>query len=154
MNELQTLNQNTQAEVVQTADGKFKRKAVYHAVNTVKVETKEDKIRVVNIINGNDPSVKEMKNSIGADIVLTDIITNPYTSVDEDTGEITEGVTTMLFSEDGSIYVTSSKTVYFTLNNIFKIFAMPGSENYETLQFKIIKKPGRKHEVIDVQLLG
>lgn len=141
-------------QIVQNADGKFKRQAAYHAISTVKVETREDKIKLVNILNGSDDTVQECKRNVGVKIKLKDLVTNPYESVDEDTGEITNGVTTMMFDEDGDVYVTSSKSVYFTLQNLFKVFAMPSTPDYETLELEIIEKQGQRFKYIDVKLVG
>lgn len=120
--------------IVQTEDGKFKKNMKYEAFASRHPETQSEKIELYKVLNEDDnENVIEMKNMINKEITIEHVFINPYTSFDEDTGKNTHGVTTTIQSE-GNYYVTSSKSVYYTLRNLFSTFGYPTDENYEPIK--------------------
>lgn len=136
----------------QDQSGKFKRRATYEDFSSVKVETREEKIKLYQLIEEENDSLKPATEHIGTEIELKDVIFRKYDSVDELTGELEEGVLTYLFDKNGTVYVTSSKSVYFSLNKIFKIFGEPTYE--EAVLIKLVRREGREFKYVDITLLG
>ena len=152
-NQIQSLNNNQPNLVIrQDADGKFKRTATYNDFSSVVAETKEQRIALMNILDGDEAI--PMRKASGATINLVDVITRSYESVDELTGELQYGVLTYLFDKDGKVYVTSSKTVYFTLQKIMQVFGQPTYEGNDVLKLEIIERPGQHNEILDIKVVG
>lgn len=139
-------------QVVQTPDGKFKRTAVYNQFSSVIPETREQKINMMNLLDGD--GALAMNDHIGAKIEIADVILNPYDSVDEETGEVTYGVLSYLIDTDGNAFVTSSKSVYFTLRKIFTVFGEPHYGEGETITVEIVKKQGQSFKYTDIKVVG
>lgn len=120
--------------IVQTQDGKFKKNMKYQAFSSRNPETQEEKIELYKVLNedGNE-NVIEMKSMIDKPITIEHVFINPYTTFDEETGKNTHGVTTTIQSE-GKYYVTSSKSVYYTLRNLFSTFGNPTDQNYQPIK--------------------
>ena len=73
--------------IVKTTDGKFKRKAKYKHFSSIKAETRQDKIWLSNLMDMNDDDDSAgLKNHIGKQIEVRDIITKPYSKINEETG--------------------------------------------------------------------
>ena len=136
----------------QDQSGKFKRRATYEDFSSVQVETREEKIKLYQLIEEENDALKPATEHIGTEIELKDVIFRKYDSVDELTGELEEGVLTYLFDKKGTVYVTSSKSVYFSLNKIFKIFGYPTYE--EAVLIKLVRREGREFKYVDITLLG
>jgi len=120
--------------IVQTEDGKFKKNMKYEAFSSRQPKTNEEKIELYKVLNEDDnENVIEMKTMIDKPITIEHVFINPYTSFDEDTGKNTHGVTTTIQSE-GKYYVTSSKSVYYTIRNLFSTFGNPLSEDYQPIK--------------------
>lgn len=151
-NELIVNNQSNH-QVVQTADGKFKRVATYEAFSSVRPETREQKIAMMNLLESDDVAIP-LNESVGAEIKIADVITKPYDTVDEETGEIKSGVLTYLITPEGVAYVTSSKSVYFTLKTIFNVFGLPHYSPGEEVIVKVVKKQGQNFKYIDIKVVG
>lgn len=151
-NQIQAVNNQPNLVIKQDADGKFKRTATYNDFSSVVAETKEQRIALMNILDG-DEAIPMRKES-GATINLVDVITRSYESVDELTGELQYGVLTYLFDKDGKVYVTSSKTVYFTLQKIMQVFGQPTYEGENVLKLEIIERPGQHNEILDIKVVG
>lgn len=151
-NELQVNNQ-VATQIIQGEDGKFKRVANYEAFTSVKPETREQKIAMMNLLDSDDVALP-MNDYTGAQLKVADVITKPYNSVDEETGEITNGVLTYLITPDQIAYVTSSKSVYFTLQTAFTVFGKPHYSEGEELVVEIVKKQGQKFKYTDIKVVG
>ena len=134
-------------------DGKYKRKAVYNSFTSVRPETREQKIAMMNLLDSDDVALP-MSAHIGAEIKIMDVILKPYDSVDEDTGEIASGVLTYLITPEGIAYVTSSKSVYFTLQTAFSVFGEPHYNAGEEVIVQIVKKDGQKFKYTDIKVVG
>lgn len=116
-------------------DGKFVRKAKYQEYSSVVAETREDKIWLLNLMDSDEDSGlgKSLKENVGKEIEVENLITRKYDSVDEDTGELIYGVLTYLITPDKEVYVTSSKSVYFSMKHITDLFGQPHEANWENV---------------------
>lgn len=150
-------------DIQQNAQGKFERKAIYNDFSSVVAETKEEKIYMMNLLSGgedDDNGAIRMRNAIGVEIDIDDVIIQSYDKLDEDTGNLVYGALTYLFSKEQDengmrkVYVTSSKTVYHTLDRAFKIFGKPGTPEYTGLVVKVVSRKGQNHDLVDIKVIG
>lgn len=95
--------------------------------------TRKSKVKIYNAINNAD---KKVADCIGEVIELVDVIAHPATVLDEETGEITEILRTVLIDKDGISYSASSIGITNSLEKIFAIVGMP-SWTEEPLKVKI-----------------
>jgi hypothetical protein len=153
-NEVMQVNKRESYEVSQTADGKYVRKAVYTPFTSVHPETREQKIKMLALLNGDDENTQALGEHIGAHIDVADVIFNPYDKINEDTGEIEFGVLTYLITPEGVVYVTSSKSVYFSMKRVFQVFGEPHWEGEDVITVKVVKKPGQNFKYTDIQIVG
>jgi hypothetical protein len=153
-NELMTSNNQGNYEIIQKEDGKFARKAKYEAFSSVKAETKKEKIALLNLLEGSDENTNGLKDHVGKQLEVANVIFRPYDKVNEDTGEMEYGVLTYLLTPDGVPYVTSSKSVYFSLRRIFEVFGSPDQEEWENIIIKIVQKKGLQYNYVDVVMVG
>lgn len=140
--------------VTQNAEGKFVRKAKYKEFSSVVVNTRAEKMWLLNILEGDEESGNGLKEQVGKTIEVQDIITRPYDKLDEDTGETINGVLTYLITPDKTVYVTSSKTVYFSVTRIMDLFGAPGTEEWENIKLKVGKEKGQNGDIIKVKMVG
>lgn len=153
-NEIVNAEDMLQFEVTQDERGKFKRRAVYQPYSSLKPETTEQKIALFNLMEGDSEAALPMGEHNGAVLALSDVVIKPYNSVDEETGEIENGVLTYLFGNNDEVYVTSSKSVYHSLKNMFSVFGFPHYSEGEELEIKIVKKQGERFKYTDLELVG
>jgi hypothetical protein len=139
--------------VKQDANGKFKRKAKYQSFSSVKAETHEDKVWLFNLFEGAEDSGNGLKDHIGKHIEVADIITRPYDSIDEDTGAEEFGVLTYLITPDRVAYVTSSKSVYFTIKNMMDLYGKPSEEGWNNITVVAYKVKAEKGDAIKIKLV-
>lgn len=125
-------------QVVKGADGKLTKMAKYQAYSSIKAETREEKVKLYNLLNSRDGEVKEMKTKKNATITIKDVVFNPYSKFDEQTGIDRPMVNTIIGTDEGEYIATSSKGVYFDLQNMFEIFGKPDEPDYEPIKVQII----------------
>jgi RNase P/RNase MRP subunit p29 len=140
--------------VIKNEEGKFVRKAKFNSYTSVKAETKVDKIWMMNLLEGNEDTANGLKEHVGKIIEVADIITRPYDKINEDTGATEYGVLTYLLTPDRVVYVTSSKNVYFSINNIMDTFGAPDQPDWENIQIKVLKEKGANGDMIKIKLVG
>lgn len=140
-------------EILKDSKGKYFRKGIYSHWSSVVPTTREEKINMLNLLDSDDIA-QPFKNHIGAQIKVCDVIFNPYDKVDEDTGELEYGVLTYLITPEGIAYVSSSKSCYHTLQNVFKVFGEPHWNEEEAVTFQIVEKKGREHKYVDLKIIG
>lgn len=140
-------------EVSQNAEGKFQRKAVYQNFTSIKAETREQKINMMNLLNG-DGGALPMGEHVKAKFKIQDVIFQAYDAIDQETGEIVNGVLSYLFSTDGKIYVTSSKSVYFSMKKVFQVFGEPHYSEDEAVEVEVVKLKGQNFYYIDLKIIG
>lgn len=134
-------------------NGKYSRQAKYTNYSSIQAETKEDKIWLFNLLEGESESVKGMKDHVGEAFDIHNVITNSYDFIDEDTGEITHGVLTYLLDSDNNAYVTSSKSVYFTVDRIMKLFGKPDDPNYDPVKVMISSEKGKNGTMVKLKMV-
>ena len=150
-----TLVRETDQYVIsKTEDGKFVRKAKYEDYSSFKAETRQDKIWLLNIMEGDEETGNPLSEHIGKVIEVQDIITRKYDKLNEDTGELEYGVLTYLITPDKQAFVTSSKTVYFSVNRIMDLFGRPDEEGWENIKLKVGSEKGANGTIIKVKLVG
>ena len=140
-------------EIKQNAEGKFERKAIYQPFMSVTPETRAQKIALLQLLES-DTVAKPLNDCVGSKITIADVIINPYDKVNEDTGEMEYGVLTYMIDTNGEAYVTSSKSVYYTLQNIFKVFGLPHWEEDEAVTVLVVKKKGLQFNYTDINVIG
>lgn len=153
-NELMTTQNNGNSIIVQNEDGTFKRKATYEAYSSLKAETKAEKIWLLNLLEGNQDSVNGLKDHVGKQFEIANVIFRPYDSINETTGKQEFGVLTYILTPDGIPYVTSSKSVYFSMKRIFEVFGAPDQEGWENIRIQVIRKKGLQFEYVDIKIIG
>ena len=140
-------------EIKQNAEGKFERKAIYQPFMSVTPETRAQKIALLQLLES-DTVAKPLNDCVGSKITIADVIINPYDKVNEDTGEMEYGVLTYMIDTNGEAYVTSSKSVYYTLQNIFKVFGLPHWEGQDAVAVQVVKKKGLQFNYTDINVIG
>lgn len=150
----QVVRENDQYSVRKDENGKYVRKAKYNNYSSFSAETKEDKIWLFNLLEGNGEGVYGMKECIGQEIEIKDVIMNSYDSVDEETGEIQYGVLTYILDPEGNAYVTSSKSVYFTVKRIMELFGDPSNEDWENVKVKITSEKAQNGNMVKLKMIG
>lgn len=126
-------------KVVKLPDGKFKKIMKYLQHHTFTPTTKEEKLRLYQAFNDVDNEIViPLKNVIDKVIKIKHLYFNPYESLNEDTGEVKNGVTTTIEDVDGNFFATSSKTVYFNLKNIMDAFGSPQDLDYEPFEVRVV----------------
>ena len=139
--------------ITQNAEGKFERKAIYQPFMSVTPETRAQKIALLQLLES-DTVAKPLNDCVGSKITIADVIINPYDKVNEDTGEMEYGVLTYMISTDGEAFVTSSKSVYYTLQNVFSVFGAPHWEGEEAVTVQVVKKKGLQFNYTDINVIG
>jgi hypothetical protein len=153
-NEIMQVSVKENYEVMQNQEGKFIRKAIYQPFASITPETKEQKIAMMNLLSGDDEKTQPLGEHIGAHIQIADVIFNPYDKVNEETGEMEYGVLTYLITPDQVVYVTSSKSVYFSMKRIFQVFGEPHYNQEDVITVKVVKKQGQSFKYTDIQIVG
>jgi Flp pilus assembly pilin Flp len=147
-------SENEDFAIVKDAEGKFKRKAKFKNYCSIKAETRADKMWLFNLYEGNEENGNGLKEHVGKQIVVNDVITRKYDRINEETGAIEYGVLTYLITKDKIAYVTSSKTVYFSVMRTFEAFGYPGEAGWEPITFKVGKQKGQNGDIIKVTMVG
>ncbi len=151
-NEVQVVRQTEQYEVVKE-NGKFKRKAKFDDYSSLKFETKEDKLWLLELMEGDEESGNGLKSHVGQQIQVKDVMTRKYDRINEETGETEYGVLTYLITPDKVAYVTSSKTVYFSINRIMEFFGEPTTWD-KPITVKVGKQKGQNGDIIKIKMIG
>lgn len=150
----QVVSETSSFVVSKTPEGKFVRRAKYEDYSSYQAESREDKLWLLNIIEGDETSGFGLRENIGKKIVVEDIITRRYDSVNEDTGEIEYGVLTYLITPERDAYVTSSKTVYFSINRIMELFGRPDEDGWENITVEVGSEKGANGTIIKIRMVG
>lgn len=163
-NEVATQNTNNAVDIAskgvkegfviqKDVDGKFKRKAVYNFFSSITPETREEKIKFLQLIDS-DEIARPMGDYVNQEIIISDVIFNPYDKVNEDTGEIEYGILSYIIDPEGNAFVTSSKSVYHTLKKMFVVFGEPHYNEEEQVKVQIVKKKGQQFQYTDIKIIG
>lgn len=142
-------------KVVQLEDGTFKKNMKYKKMYTRVPETEEEQIELYKVFNDeNSTLVTTLSNMVGKEITINHFFTNPYQSFDEKTGIVTDGVTTTIEDVDGSYYVTSSKSVYYSIFNIMDAFGFPSDNDFKPIKVNVTGTKRQNGVQIDLELIG
>lgn len=86
--------------------------------------TMEEKKKIFNAMSKCDFRVADRLNT---PIALNDVIIQKYTSVNDETGEVTEKKRIILIDKDGVTYASASNGLYNSLLRLFAIIGMPNT---------------------------
>lgn len=151
----QVHEENDKFKVVKLTDGTFKKNMKYEPYFSRVAKTDEEKIELYKVFNDSDNGiVTPFNNMIGKEITIAHVFKQPYESFDEKTGKTSDGVTTTIQDVDGSYYATSSKTVYYTIDNIMQTFGYPTDEHYKPVKVKVTGTKRKNGVQIDLELIG
>lgn len=136
------------------SEGKFSRRAKYLEFNSIVTSTREEKMWLLNLLEGAEDSGFGMKDHVGKTIEVQDIIIRAYDRIDENTGEMENGVLTYLLTPDRKAYVTSAKSVYFSINRIMEVFGKPNTPEWENVKVLIGKVKMENGDAINIKMVG
>jgi hypothetical protein len=172
MNEMtnQNENQNTETEnqtslqvieretedyvIMKNEEGKFVRKAKFHDYSSITAETREEKIWLLGLMQADEESGTGLKDCVGKQIVVENIITRRYDKINEDSGQTEYGVLTYLITPEKQAFVTSSKNVYFSIVQIMDLFGKPTDETWENITVKVLKEKATNGDMIKIKMIG
>jgi hypothetical protein len=138
----------------QNSEGKFSRRAKYLEFSSITTSTREEKMWLLNLLEGAEDSGFGMKDHVGETIEVQDIIIRAYDRIDEDSGEMENGVLTYLLTPDRKAYVTSAKSVYFSINRIMEVFGKPSEPDWENVKVLIGKVKMENGDAINIKMVG
>lgn len=119
-------------------DGKYRKEMKYREYHSHQAETEEEKKELFKVLHGQDnEKVKTMATLQGKEFEIEQAFITPYEKFDENTGRNENGVTCTLKTTDGFYIATSSKSVYYTLINMFNVFGYPHEENYQPIKVRV-----------------
>ena len=148
------VHSETDEFVVLKENGKFVRKAKFKEYSSVKIESKEDKIWLMNLLDGDEESGNGLKSHVGKEIEVANVITRKYDRINEETGELEYGVLTYLITPDKIAYVTSSKTVYFSIMRYMDYLGRPDEDDWVNIKVRVGKEKGQNGDIIKIKLVG
>lgn len=140
--------------VVLKENGKYIRKAKFKEFSSIHPQERAERIWLLNLMEGSEESGNPLKGHVGKQIEVADIITRRYDKINEETGQTEYGVLTYLITPDKIAYVTSSKTVYFSITRIMDLFGIPGSEGWENILVQVGKQKGLNGDMITIKMVG
>lgn len=140
--------------VVKQADGKFKRKAKFEEYSSIVAKDRSEKIWLMNLLDGDAESGNPLKQHIGKQIEIANVITRKYDKINEETGELEYGVLTYLITPDKVPYATSSKSVYFSINRMMDLFGKPTDEEWENIKVQVSSTKGANGDIINIKMVG
>lgn len=150
------VTETNEYSVFQLPNGKFEKRVKYQAYSSIHPETTEEQVMLYNLLNGDE--ALEMKAHIGTIFEIMNVVFSPYDSFDEETGVSDAGVSTIILgvTDNGEpvTFATSSKTVYWDLQNMFKVFCKPDDENYLGIKVAITGTKQQRGTQIGLKLLG
>lgn len=128
----------------------FEKRMKYKRIATHMPESENEIVELYAVLNDSTgEKVTPMKEVIGLTFVAKNFYTSPYDSFDGKTGQTSRGVTTTIEDTDGNFYATSSKSVYYSVLNLYENFGMKPF----ILQIVGIKREKGRVQ-INVQLTG
>lgn len=129
--------------------GKPIRKQIYKQIKTFNPQGRKEKVKMLSLLSEATP----FKKATGQIIMLGGFMTEPYTSIDEETNNLLHGVTTTLISADmQTAFVTSSKTTYNSLMDIYNALGDEIIDLDDPLAIEITSRKGDKGEIMDIKV--
>lgn len=154
-NNVQVIQRETEDYVVYKDEkGKFVRKAKFNDYSSIEPKTREEKMWLLNLLEGDEESGNGLKSHVGKVIEVENVITRTYDRINENTGQQEYGVLTYLITPDKIAYVTSSKTVYFTITRIMDLFGKPNTPEWENIKIQVGKEKAQNGDLIKIKMVG
>lgn len=122
--------------------------SVLEGYTSIRAIDAESKKVIFNAIN----SAEKLKENIGKELALTNVIVQPTMGENEDTGEVEEYLRTNLICDDGTAYAAGSTGIVTALHNLFNVYGEPDTWD-EPLVIKVVEKKsnrGRNFMTIEV----
>lgn len=152
----QVVQETPNFTILQLPNGKYKKMMKYEKYFSKVPETEEEQLTLFKVFNADQDSglVTSLSDVVGKEFHIEQVFFNPYQSFDEENGTFSNGVTTTMLSTDGEFFATSSKSVYYTLHNIFEAFGYPNTENYKPVKVEVTSKKMSRGNQINLDLKG
>jgi hypothetical protein len=135
-------------------NGKFSRKAKFHDYSSVVAKSREDNIWLLGLYEGDEETGNGLKDHVGKQIVVENIITRKYDRINEGTGQTEYGVLTYLITPERQAFVTSSKSVYFSIIRIMELFGKPTDPEWQNITIKVLKEKATNGDMIKIKMIG
>jgi hypothetical protein len=161
-NEITTVNESlttVQSEtenyvILKDENGKFTRKAKFNDYSSIVAENRADKMWLLNLLEGAEGSGNGLKEHVGKQIEVANVITRKYDKINEETGQTEYGVLTYLLTPDKVAYVTSSKSVYFSITRMMELFGKPTDADWENIIVQVGKVKMTNGDSITIKMVG
>ena len=151
---LTTVRETENYVILQDQNGKFTRKAKFNDYSSIVAENRADKMWLLNLLEGAEGSGNGLKEHVGKQIEVANVITRKYDKINEETGETEYGVLTYLLTPDKIAYVTSSKSVYFSIVRIMELFGKPTDADWENVTIQVGKVKMANGDSITIKMVG
>lgn len=116
--------------------------------------TRKSAIAIFNAINSADD---EVANHIGEVLEIVNVVAHPATAVDEETGEVTEYLRTILIDKKGKSYSAGSVGITSALSRIFSLIGTPDNAAWEDdpvkMKIKQVKTKNGQNKVNTIELV-
>lgn len=141
------VSDNPNFSIFKLPNGKFDKRMKYHKFWSFTPTTNEDVEKYYMVFNDKENNlVTPMKEAKGTILTIKNVFFNPYEGFDEETGQTVYGVTSTIEDTNGNFYATSSKTVYYSLKNMFDVFGVPNQPNSRPIKIAIKDKQVNKNK--------
>lgn len=147
-------SETDQYSIFKDENGKFSRKAKYADYSSFTAETREEKIWLLNLLEGEEDTGFGLKDCVGQTIEVANIIFRKYDRINEDTGFQEDGVLTYLLTPEKQVYVTSAKSVYFSVKHIMDLFGKPEDAEWVNIKLKVGSEKAKNGTMIKVKMVG
>lgn len=134
--------------------GKYMRKAKFSDYSSIVAENRADKMWLLNLLEGAEGSGNGLKDHVGKQIEVANVITRKYDKINEETGQTEYGVLTYLLTPDKIAYVTSSKSVYFSIVRMMELFGKPTDADWENIVIQVGKVKMTNGDSITIRMVG
>src|SRR5699024_2662189 len=112
-------------------------------------------IELYKVFNDSDSGLATpLRNMIGRELTVAHVFSAPHQSFNEDTGNVTNAVTTTIEDTEGNYYATSSKSVYHDLQSIMETCGGPAEDSYKPLKVEVTGTKRQNGVLIDLTLIG
>ena len=109
------------------------------SISTVDLSTFEGKVKNLNAIQ----NAQSANDYIGKTLNVTDVIFQQAQFVDEETGEISDGVRTILLLDDDTAVAFASDVIVRSIKTIIATFGSPENWPNHMLPLKVEQKQGK-----------
>lgn len=109
------------------------------SISTIDLSTFEGKVKNLNAIQ----NAQSANDYIGKTLNVTDVIFQQAQFVDEETGEISDGVRTILLLDDDTAVAFASDVIVRSIKTIIATFGSPENWPHHTLPLKVEQRQGK-----------